>query len=123
MKYQFGKNAFLGAWTTGATIVDYENNKITVKFDSDRPNEAFSVENVRFASKVTQDNEVRYSKCGSKVRHALQVTFQTGDVCELYRESDNGWFKGTVVNTKGCFYVCEFYQNGQPTKVNIIFRV
>ena len=48
-----------GAWLTGATIVDYHDNKITVSFEkNDKPNEAFTVENVRFASGVTQVNRV-----------------------------------------------------------------
>ena len=44
------------------------------------------------------------------------MAFSTGDQCELYREDDQGWFNGTVVNTKGGFYVCEFESNGQLTK-------
>lgn len=93
-----------GAWLTGATIVDYCDNKITVAFDknADKANEAFDVENVRFAAaNVTQD---------------MDVAFSSGDQCELYRAEDQGWFPGTVVNTKGGFYVCEFELNGQLTK-------
>lgn len=96
-----------GAWLTGATIVDYCDNKITVAFDknADKANEAFDVENVRFAAaNVTQD---------------MDVAFSSGDQCELYRAEDKGWFPGTVVNTKGGFYVCEFELNGQLTKVTI----
>ena len=94
-----------GAWLTGAAIVDYCDDKITVAFgkNADKPAEAFDVENVRFAAaNVTQD---------------MDFTFNSGDQCELFRAEDQGWFPGTVVNTKGGFYVCEFELNGQLTKV------
>ena len=92
-----------GAWLTGATIVDYENSQITVAFDAaEKPNQVYDVSDVRFASaKITQDSE---------------ADFAIGDECELFRSENEGWFLGTVVNTKGGFYVVEFDLSGQTTK-------